>query len=371
MPQKLEFVSCTEEWTGSVRAFNGRMLAGGLEEELCFPEPCPVERDAGLEAALSREYFLAVEGREVRGAYFLTYETWVANRQHHRVANFRLPLSEGFVDTRYRGTGRALLSDALQKCPRLYCLGLGNQGRPLPRMLAGQNWMIMETPFYFRCIHPREVLRNLTWLRTSPIRRLLMDAAAGTGGWQAIAALQRIRTQAPSSESATTVTGDFGDWADELWTRACNAYSLLADRSRDFLRARYPATDARFRRLVVRSESGVCGWAVVLATSMRDHRHFGNLQVGTIVDCLAVPGKEHVVISAATDFLEGLAVDLIVSNQSHRNWRAAFDHAGYLSGPTNRFFTPSPELACLLLPFDQKLPLTHLTRGDGAGPIHL
>jgi hypothetical protein len=367
----LEFVPYTEEWTGSVREFNVRMLAGGLEEELRFPEPCPAGPAGGAEDAFSREHVLAVDGSDVRGAYFLTYETWVANRQHHRVANFRLPLSEGFIDARHKGTGRALLSHALQKCPMLYCLGLGDKTRPLPRLLAGQNWMIAETPFYFRCVHPREVLRNLTWLRTSPIRRLLMDAAAGTGGWQAIAALQHLRTRAPACETGATVAADFADWADELWNRACTAYSLLADRSRDSLRARYPTSDARFQRLVVHASSGVSGWAVLLATTMRDHRHFGNLKVGSIVDCLAVPGQEHSVICAATGFLEGLGVDLIVSNQSHRSWRSAFDHAGFLSGPTNRFFTPSPDLAGLLAPFDQNFPLTHLTRGDGAGPIHL
>src|SRR5258706_10066666 len=146
---------------------------------------------------------------------------------------------------------------------------------------------------------------------------------------------------------------------------------MLADRSSHMLRIRYPARDARFQRLIVTSDSQTCGWVVVLATTMHDHRHFGNLKVGTIVDCLTVPGSEHGVISAATRFLERMNVDLIVSNQSHLTWRAAFERAGYLSGPTNRFFTPSPELARLLTPFEQKFPLTHLTRGDGAGPIHL
>jgi len=226
------------------------MVAGGLEDELRFPEQCPTEQAADVHQELPREYFLAIEGNTIRGAYFLTHENWVAGGQRYRITNFRLPMSEGFVDPRYKGTGSALLRHALERSPLLYCLGLGDKDRPLPRMLARENWMIAETPFYFRCVHPREVLRNLTWLRTSPIRRLLMDAAAGTGGWQAIAALQRLRTQAPSSEVGTTLTADFGDWADELWIRACNAYSLLADRSRDFLRVRYPISDARFSGLL-------------------------------------------------------------------------------------------------------------------------
>jgi hypothetical protein len=238
-------------------------------------------------------------------------------------------------------------------------------------MLAGHNWTIAETAFYFRCVHTRDVLRNLTWLRANPSWRLVMDAAARSGGWIAIAALQRLRTQQPDRETSVAAVADFDTWADEIWNRAAGSYSMLADRSSHVLRIRYPAGDARFQRLVVSSDSEICGWVVVLATTMRDHRHFGNLKVGTIVDCLALPGSEHGVISAGTSFLEKMGVDLIVSNQSHRTWRAAFERAGFLSGPTNRFFTPSPELARLLTPFEQKFALTHLTRGDGAGPIHL
>src|SRR5262249_20125933 len=134
---------------------------------------------------------------------------------------------------------------------------------------------------------------------------------------------------------------------------------------------RYPVDDTRLVRLLITSNATVCGWAVVLATAMHGHRHFGNLKVGTIVDCLALPESEHAVIHAATKVLEERSVDLIVSNQSHRNWRTALERSGYLAGPTNRFFTPSPELARLLEPFEQQFPFTHLTRGDGAGPIHL
>jgi len=367
----LEFVPYTREWPRGVQEFNQRMVAGGLENELRFPEKLEEEPHSSSDDALFQEYFLAVEGSDVRGAYFLTHERWVANGQRHRVANFRLPISEGFVDPKYRGTGRALLDHALNRNRLLYCLGLGGKNRPLAKMLARHQWTIADTAFYFRCVQPREVLLNLTCLRTNPSWRLVMDAVAQSGGWVGIAALQRLRRQEPSRQVSTSLVADFGDWADELWERASSAYSMLADRHSTELRNRYPADDPRFQRLLVSSGSQICGWAVVLATTMRDHRHFGSLKVGTIVDCLALPGSEHDVICAATAVLEARGVGIIVSNQSHRNWRGAFGRAGFLSGPTNRFFTPSPELERLLKPFGQKFPLTHLTRGDGAGPIHL
>jgi hypothetical protein len=93
--------------------------------------------------------------------------------------------------------------------------------------------------------------------------------------------------------------------------------------------------------------------------------------VGTLVDCLAMPGSEECVIDAALHALEERDVDLIVTNQSHRHWRQALARNGFLPAPTNRFFSPSPEFARLVEPLADKFPLTHLTRGDGAGPIHL
>jgi len=363
----LQFVPYTRQWTQSVCEFNQRMLSGGLERELCFP--CPPDISNG---GSNREYFLAVDGSQVRGAYFLTRERWASRRDNHEVCNFRLPLSEGFIDCRYRGIGKALLQHALSRCPSLYCLGLGHKNRPLPQMLLRQNWPMMKTAFYFRFVHPRQVLRDLAWLRTDPRLRLAMDAAALSGGAVGIRALQWLRTQKPAGQGPLACVRDFGDWADVLWDRVRCDYSLLADRTSAALNLRYPKDDPRFLKLAVGSTSKTTtGWAVALATTMNGHRHFGNLRVGTIVDCLALPGEEHRVIHAATEVLEERDVDLIVSNQTHRNWCAAFDRCGYLSGPTNRFFTPSPDLARLLDPFEQKFQLTHLTRGDGAGPIHL
>jgi GNAT superfamily N-acetyltransferase len=365
----LEFVPYTRDRISSVQAFNDRMVAGGLEAELRFPEQDCF--DSTDDNGRLREYFVAVEDAHVRGAYFLTYESWRSGEQFHRVANFRLPLSEGFVDPNHKGIGRALLRHALERNELLYCLGLGSKTRPLPHMLAGEKWTIADTAFYFRCAHPRAVLRELAWLRAHRGWRIALDAAALAGGGVSIIALQRFRTQAPPVKFKAKLAADFATWADDLWDGARGDYSMLADRSCGSLRARYPASHRRFQRLLVRVDSEIRGWAVVLATDMCDHRHFGNLRVGTIVDCLAVPGSEHGVICATADFLDSLAVDLIVSNQSHRTWRSAFERAGFLSGPTNRFFTPSPGLSKLLAPFEEKFPLTHLTRGDGAGPIHL
>jgi hypothetical protein len=367
----LEFVPYTREWIPAVKDFNQRMLAGGLQAELCYPEELDDPLCAANREALCREYFVAVEGLSVRGAYFLTHECWAAHGQRHHVSNFRLPLSEGFVNQRYKRTGTALLQHALDRNPLLYCLGLGSKQRPLAQMLLSQRWQFANTDFYFRCVNCRDVLRGLPCLRAGLPLRLAMDAAAVTGGCRGIIACQSLRERKPCGNTAFFRVTEFEDWINELWRGASSAYSLLAERTTSALAARYPSADPRFFRLVICSGPERCGWALLLATQMREHRHFGNLKVGTIVDCLAWPGEEHRVVYAATSFLEEQKVQLIVSNQSHRSWRAAFEHSGYLRGPTNRFFVASPGLARLLDPLAQNFPVTHLTRGDGAGPIHL
>jgi hypothetical protein len=64
-------------------------------------------------------------------------------------------------------------------------------------------------------------------------------------------------------------------------------------------------------------------------------------------------------------------VDLIVSNQAHREWRAALECAGFLQGPSNYIFAASKELARRLDPWEQGFSKLHITRGDGDGPINL
>jgi hypothetical protein len=370
----MELIPYTRDWSNSVREFNARMVSAGLEPELRFQEEHDGDRRVVSEDCLRPEYFLAVEGSTVRGAYFLTHEHWIdAGGRLHRVSNFRLPLSEGFINPQYRGLGRKLVAHALERSPLLYCLGIGDRKRPLARLLAHQNWMITKTPFYFRCVHVRNVLDNLTWLRSDWRSRFALDIAAHTGIAQvSILSLQGLRTKRPpGAKRAVSIVSDFADWADDLWRRAKIEYSILAVRNSQTLRLRYPLNDYRFLRMAVSSDSEITGWALLLATSLNNHRHFGSLRLGSIVDCLALPGEEQSVIHAATHVLEDHDVDLIVSNQSHRNWCSALEQNGFLSGPTNRLFTPSPQLLRLLEPLAEKLPLTHLTRGDGAGPIHL
>jgi hypothetical protein len=142
-----------------------------------------------------------------------------------------------------------------------------------------------------------------------------------------------------------------------------------ADAPREF---RFPESHiSRFLCYKVTRGSAVIGWAVLLDTQMRDNKHFGNLRVGSIVDCLALPEQASGVVRAATRVLEAREVDIIVSNQSDAAWGAALKSAGFLQGPSNFRFAASRELAKILDPLPTTMGHIHLNWGDGDRPVTL
>jgi hypothetical protein len=369
----LSIVPFTPEWTPAVREFNARLLGGGLDETLAFPETPAAEFSLDSSEPIWQEFFLAVEDRVVRGGYFLTHEPWSCRGTPVTVGNYRLPVSEGLIDAKYAGVALAIMRHALKRQPLIYCLGMGSYDRPLPRTLKAMKWPMFSTPFFFRSTRPGKVLRNLQSMRRSASKRLLFDLAAFTGAaWAGIRLLQKIKTKPVSSSGIRPVAVDkFGRWADDLWLRVSASYSLLARRDSRILSIRYPETDGRFLRLRFDRAGSTVGWAVLLDTQMSWHKHFGDLRVGTIADCFSDPADAPVIIRSAASVLEDRGVDLIVSNQSHEKWCNAFRSAGFLEGPSNRIFAASPKLAEAVQPFEQSETSMHLTRGDAAGPIHL
>src|SRR5260370_15272212 len=125
---------------------------------------------------------------------------------------------------------------------------------------------------------------------------------------------------------------------------------MIAVRDSETLNTLYPASSNRFLCYKVTHGSTVLGWAVLLDTEMRDHKHVGNMRVGSMVECLALPEQACAVVRAATQLLEARGVDLIVPNQSSAAWCGARQSAGFLQGPSNFRFAASRELAKLLDP---------------------
>jgi hypothetical protein len=340
----------------AVREFNRRLTAGGAAEDQAFPET----PDPGWMPGM--HLYVAAEEQAVRGGYILRRQRFSVPNEVFDADHYRLPLSEGLIDRNYAMLGLRLVRDALARQPRLYSMGMGGWDKPLPQMLQRLKWRMCEVPFHFKIVNPGRFLRNIRVLRTSPLRRFMMDAAAFTGmGWIGMKTLG-IARRLP--RIACDLAPSFAGWADAIWSRSRESYALMAIRDAATLDALYPPADPRFLR--VRTADG---WALLLDTQMRDHKQFGGMRVGTIVDCLAPPASADSVVRAATSLLEQRGVDLIISNQLHAAWSRALLGAGFRRGPSNYLLALSPDFAAAAgtAPDDQ----FHFNRGDGDGPIHL
>jgi hypothetical protein len=370
----LEIVPYTEQYTLAVTAFNRRLADGDVAFR--FPEHHIPNRLPKIEGrSIYQEYFLAVEDEhDVRGGYILKRQPFAFDGRTETTGNYQLPLSEGAVNQAYSRVGLQLLTHALRRSPSLFALGMGGLDRPLPQMLGALGWRLTPVPFYFRVCHPRSFLRNLRLLRDRPAWRLLSDVAAATGfGHLGIISLQASRKKRRSrlGHIEIEVLEGFDRRVNEIWNRSSAEYSFIAVRTLEILNVLYPPDDARFHRLLVNVSGRTYGWAVVMDTKMSNHKQFGDMRLGSIVDCLAAPGDADYVVTAATDFLEERGVDLVVSNQSHPAWCSALANTGFLSGPSNFILATSRNLTGMIEDLDKELARTHLNRGDGDGPIHL
>ncbi|NIV14825.1 MAG: hypothetical protein GWN62_27220 [Aliifodinibius sp.] len=317
---------------------------------------------------------MALEGNSVRGAYILRHQQFSFKGKILSGAFIQWPMSEGIVDKKYNLIGLQLLVDAIKRQPLIFALGMGGYGEPLPKMLQALGWSMYTVPFFFKVIHPQQFLKNITYLRTIKFGKLLLEFLRITGsGWLGIKLSHALTESKKLRDNSLffEVVDNFAHWSDELWERCKDKFSMIAVRNNEALNILYPEGRKRFIRLKILQNGEVVGWALVLDTQMANHKQFGNMRVGSIVDCLALPQNTFEIVAAATMFLEKAGVDIIVSNQSHISWCRALRRAGFVSGPSNFIFAASKELAKLLIPFDTNKITVHLNRGDGDGPVRL
>jgi hypothetical protein len=359
----------------AVAEFNQRLREAGLDENMVFyrwAEARWLPRSA--QSRIYNEFFVAIDDGVVRGGYALkTQAFFFPDGQIRSIGYYHHPLSEGIVNKSHAIVGTLLLRDAMQRAPLLYCLGMGGYDNPLPQMLVRLGWAHCLVPFFFRIVHPSRFLRNMETLRSSTTRRLLLDLAAYSGaGWAGSKLFQAYRAAlAPSHtgvacvELANFQSNDPTDAPQLVWEEARQTCSFTAVRDSDALSMLYPPDQTHLTRLIVKRNGSPIGWAVV--GERRKDGKYGHLRVGSIVDCFALAGEWFPVVRAASDTLQRQSFDLILSNQSHSAWGAAFKAAGYLEGPSNFLFAASKKLTELLAPFDAVRPRMHLTRADGDG----
>ena len=360
------------ELSGAVHAFNLRMRAKGSPWGFYVdPEPEWIPKRPGQ--TVWREYFVAVDDENaVHGGFALKPQDWWVRGKISIVTDWQGPFSEGSIDTRYATLGLRLVRDMLSKRPLLYSWGHGGNEQPVVQMLQKMGWLMHNTPFCLRVLRPTRFLRLNAFLRTTRSRRAVLDliALSGAGylGFGVLHCLLRLRAYRRFRATGTEVA-DFGPWADALWERCKNRYLAIGVRDAASMNALAPETGwPPVTRIKVERSGEVLGWALVMDTRMQGDARFGDLHVGSIVDCLADPADTGEIVAVATKFLRARGVDIIASNQSHPAWARGFAQNGYIVAQNRRLFAASPALQQLLEPFAETAQGLHLTNMDGHGP---
>ena len=127
----------------------------------------------------------------------------------------------------------------------------------------------------------------------------------------------------------------------------------------------------KFIRLKIIVNNKTTGWALVLVTSLSNHNYFGNMKIGSLIDCLFTKGLEAEIIALIKRYFIKKNVDLIISNQSCGDINFGFLKNGFIEGPSNFILAVSPKLSKVINLNTDSLKEMHINRGDGDGPIHL
>ena len=120
-----------------------------------------------------RSSFVLLEGDVVRGAYALKRQPVWLGGEVRQVGNLYMPLSEGTINRAYSLVGARLFSDAMQREPLLFALGLGGSNTQVTGLVRALGWQLHSVPFFFKVVNASRFLRQIRYLRTSRFRSRL------------------------------------------------------------------------------------------------------------------------------------------------------------------------------------------------------
>lgn len=376
---KIRIVPHGCEYREAVEAFNRRLREGGSRWGFYTHHECDwIPRREGTR--VWRDFYLAVaEDGMVRGGFALKPQPWYIRGKEYTVADWQGPFSEGETSPQYAALGLRMVRDMQKKEPLLYSWGHGGRDAPILQLIRKMGWQVQGSPLLLHINRPFRFLRKNGALRRSLALRWLLDFSAfsGTGPlalsvlMSAQAALVRARNWPSAAVGPVSLSefDRFESWADELWDRCKSRYEALAVRDSGIMNALLPPGGwPKAIKLKIEQGGEVIGWAAVMDTTMKEDARFGDLRVGSVIDCLAAPEHCAAVIEAAKRYLCIRGVDLIISNQTHPAWILGFQRNGFLRIPNMRFMACSPALSEALSSQDHTLGGLHLTNLDGHGP---
>lgn len=362
----LTFVPNSPEHSEAVADFNRRLREKNAPTAFLISEESMRE---GAESSIRREQFLAMDSGAVRGGVIELDQPGQLNGAPIRAHNYQSPLSEGISDSKYASVGLQIVRFMQTRSPAAYIVGMGSTSNPLPRLLKAAGWSLIDIPFLYRVHRAGAFLRELQPLRASFPKRMAADCARWSGlGALAIGVKQRSRIK---PEGTVRLENGWGKWADELWSRTREHRSFAVDRDRKSLEWMYPASDPRRRIFLVEQGSDPVGWGVCLDSQMKNNRYFGNMRVGSILDCVAIAGSEAQTAALVDRQLGTLGCDLALVNHSYNQWVKGFELAGFSRGPSNYLLGMSKPLAEAVRSSPTGEGRMHITRGDGDGRVNL
>lgn len=365
MPLRFEVFG--EKHLPAVLDFNRRMQAGNAASEFLLPTAFKAKCTPPDDPIQWKNY-VALDGEVVRGGLLAMEQPGWVNGHSVPTWNFQSPLSEGIVDAKYSIVAMQMVKFMQKQADAVFMVGMGSADRPLPRVLVALGWSVRPVPFLFRVHRAGNFLRELQMLRTSPTKSVAAQVARFTG----LGALGLAVKQRRMNTALATVrqVGEWGEWADEIWNRCRQNCSFAVQRDRRTLESLYPL-DSKTRILLVERDGKAVGWSVCFNSQLVDHRHFGSLQVGSILDCLADVDAMTATAILTDSELAKQGADLVLVNHSHAVWVEAFRAAGFLLGPSNYMLAMSKKLTESVSSVPGGGEHVHVTRGDGDGRIHL
>jgi hypothetical protein len=366
MPLRLE--PFAEQHLAAVMAFNQRMVQGHAASDFLLPTEVEAGRTSHDDPIQWRHY-VVVDGDFVRGGLLAMDQPGWLNGRAVRALNFQSPLSEGIVDPKYSIVAMQMVKFMQKQTDDVFMVGMGAADRPLPKLLVASGWSVRPVPFLFRVHRTGDFLRELQMLRNSPLKRVAAQAARFTG-LGALGLAFKQRQERIGRETIRRVS-EWGEWADEIWQRSRDLCSFAVARDRRTLTSLYPASDVRTKIFLIERDGRRIGWSVCFNAQMTDHRHFGNLQVGSILDCMADQNSMTATAILTDREMAAQGADLVIVNHSNVAWVQAFRAAGFLAGPSNYMLAMSKRLTASLRGIPHGEERVHVTRGDGDGRMHL
>jgi hypothetical protein len=352
-----------------IESFNNELNNQGFKFKLPIPNN---KKDKINNFIFENKFILIEDNQTVRAGYTLKNQWFRINESNHQIGYYYNPVTAGLFNKKYNICGLLLLNDAHKKNLDLFCLGMGGYSEKLPKLLKELNWKLQTVPFYFKIYNPNSFLENITYLKNNKYKAFIIKFLKNSKlGWLFI----KIFFTCSSfiffpfkkfSYISEEKVESFDKNIDELWENAKINNSFIAIRNHKYLDELY--SNQRFIKLKFMKKNKVIGWSISLCNKLENHKQFGNMNLGSIVDCLSIKGYEVSIIKKTEEILKKKGADLIVTNQSHIGWRKALKINSFINGPSNFIFATSVNLTKKL---GKNKDFIHLTRGDGDGPINL